>query len=263
VSALAVNLWIAAAVAAACWFASLATREYSWVDRIWSIVPVAYLWVFAASAHDARVTLMAILVTAWGIRLTVNFARRGGYAPGGEDYRWQVLRGRMPGWQFQLLNLVFIAVIQNAILLAITLPAWTASHHQRPLDIGDVIAAAAFVVLLAGETIADQQRWAFHRDGRAASGGTLRTGLYRFSRHPNYVCEIAQWWVVFAFGAIAAGTVVLPTIAGAVLLTLLFIPSTIFTEQISASRHPDFEEYRRSTPMFVGLRRRSGAREVA
>jgi len=57
VSALAVNLWIAAAVTAACWFASLATREYSWVDRVWSIVPVVYLWVFAANAHDARVPL--------------------------------------------------------------------------------------------------------------------------------------------------------------------------------------------------------------
>ena len=256
------NVWIAAAVTAACWFASLATREYSWVDRIWSIVPVVYLWVVAANAHDARVTLMAVLVTAWGARLTFNFARRGGYAPGGEDYRWQVLRARMPGWQFQLLNLVFIAAIQNAILLAVTLPAWTASRHPRPLGAGDAIAAAVFVVLLVGETVADQQRWAFHRDGRAADGAMLRTGLFRISRHPNYVCEIGQWWVVFAFGAIAAGTVVLPTVAGAVLLTLLFVPSTMFTEQISASRHPDFEDYRRSTPMFLGLPRHARAGNV-
>jgi len=262
VSSLALNLWIAAAVTAACWLASLATREYSWVDRVWSIVPVVYLWVFAAHAHDQRVTLMAILVTAWGVRLTFNFARRGGYAPGGEDYRWQVLRGRMPGWQFQVLNLVFIAVIQNAILLAITLPAWTATQHPRGLGIADVVAALAFVVLLTGETIADQQRWAFHRDGRATKG-VQRTGLYAYSRHPNYVCEIGQWWVVFAFGAIAAGTLVVPTIAGAILLTLLFIPSTTFTEEISASHHPDFEDYRRSTPMFVGLPSRSGARDVA
>jgi steroid 5-alpha reductase family enzyme len=263
VSVLAVTCWIAVAVTAACWIASLVTREYSWVDRIWSIVPVVYLWVFAANAHDSRVTLMAVLVTCWGVRLTFNFARRGGYAPGGEDYRWQVLRGRMPGWQFQLLNLVFIAIVQNAILLAITLPAWTATGHPRPLGAGDAVATLAFVVLLVGETVADQQRWAFHRSGRSAGGALLRTGLFRISRHPNYVCEVAQWWVVFAFGAIAAGTVLLPTIAGAALLTLLFVPSTRFTEQISASHHPDFEEYRRTTPMFVGLPRRSGAREVA
>ena len=63
-------------------------------------------------------------------------------------------------------------------------------------------------------------------------------------------------------GAIAAGTVALPTVAGAVLLTLLFVPSTMFTEQISASRHPDFEDYRRSTPMFLGLPRHARAGNV-
>ncbi len=262
-SALVVNLWIAAAVTAACWLASVATREYSWVDRLWSVVPVVYLWVFAAHAHDARVTLMAVLVTCWGVRLTFNFARRGGYARGGEDYRWAILRQRLPGWRFQVFNLLFIAIYQNALLLAIALPAWTASTHRRPLGVGDLIAAVVFVVLLVGETVADQERWTFHRSGAGAGGATLRTGLYRWSRHPNYVCEFGQWWVVFAFGAIAAGTVRLPTIAGAVLLTVLFVGSTVFTEQISAARHPDFDDYRRTTPMLVGLRRRSGAREVA
>ena len=101
-----------------------------------------------------------------------------------------------------------------------------------------------------------------HAQAGDAARGTLRTGLYRWSRHPNYVCEFGQWWVVFAFGALAAGTVWLPTIAGAVLLTVLFVGSTIFTEQISASRHPDFDDYRRTTPMLVGLRRRPVAREV-
>ncbi len=258
VSALAVTAWIAVAVTAACWLASVLTREYSWVDRIWSIVPVAYLWVFAASADEPRVTLMAVLVTVWGARLTFNFARRGGYAPGGEDYRWAILRQRLPGWRFQVFNLLFIAIYQNAILLAITLPAWTASQHHRPLGGGDVAAAIVFVGLLALETVADQQRWTFHRSGAAdAAGGIMRTGLYRYSRHPNYVGEFGQWWVVFAFGAIAAGTVWLPTVAGAVLLTLLFVGSTVFTEQISASHHPGFDEYRRTTPMFVGLPRRS------
>ncbi len=261
-SALVVTLWIAAAVTAACWLTSVVTHEYSWVDRIWSVVPVVYLWVFAGHAHDARVTLMAVLVTLWGVRLTFNFARRGGYRPGGEDYRWAVLRQRLPGWRFGVFNLLFIAIYQNALLLAITLPAWTAGSHPRPLGPGDVLAAALFVVLLVGETIADQQRWDFHRSG-AAGHAILRTGLYRWSRHPNYVCEMGQWWAVGAFGALAAGTVLVPTIAGAVLLTALFVGSTIFTEQISASRHPDFDDYRRSTPMLVGLRRRRSAREVA
>jgi steroid 5-alpha reductase family enzyme len=255
VTALELTGWIAAGTAVACWLASVLTREYSWVDRIWSIVPVAYLWVFAAgSGWDARVVLMAALVTVWGARLTFNFARRGGYAPGGEDYRWAVLRERLPGWRFAAFNVAFVAGYQNLLLWLIALPAWTAAQHPRPLGRGDAVAAVAFVALLLGETVADQQRWEYHRARAAGHGpaGVLRTGLYRWSRHPNYFCEIGQWWVVFAFGAIAAGTVALPTIAGAALLTVLFLGSTVFTESLSTgARYPDLDDYRRTTSMLV------------
>lgn len=253
-TALTINLWICLGVTFLCWLASVITREYSWVDRIWSIIPIVYAWVFAVHAADARVTLVAVLITAWGIRLTFNFARRGGYAPGGEDYRWAILRERLPGWRFQLFNIGFIATYQNAILLLIVLPLWTMSAHPGAVGLTEWALAAVFVAFLAGETIADQQRWAFHQRG---SGGVLETGLYRYSRHPNYFFEIAQWWVVFAFAVAAAGTVVLPTIAGAVLLTLLFIGSTIFTESISLKRRPEYAGYRRTTSMIVPWPRRS------
>ncbi len=248
-NALAVNLWIAAAVAVACYLVSVATREYSWTDRVWSVAPVAYAWVFAAYAHDARVTLVAVLVTAWGARLTFNFARRGGYAPGGEDYRWAILRARMPGWAYALFNAAFIAGFQNALILGITLPMWTASQHAGRLGAADAVAAAVFLALLAGETVADQQRWRFQR--LHPGGGVLRTGLYRFSRHPNYFFEIAQWWVVFAFAAIAAGSPWLWTGAGAVVLTALFVGSTRFTEQISVEHHPEYAAYRREASAIV------------
>jgi steroid 5-alpha reductase family enzyme len=256
-----VNLWIAAGVAALCWLLSIVTREYSWVDRSWSVVPAVYLWVFAAgSDFDARVTLMACLVTLWAIRLTFNYARKGGYAPGGEDYRWKILRSRMPPWAFQIFNVLFIAGYQNVLLLAITLPAWTAVENPTSFGPGDVVAAVVFELVHAGETVADQQQWNFHR--RKVSGqvtGFLDRGLFRYSRHPNFFCEIGQWWVIFAFGAIAAGTVWLWTIAGAVLLTLLFVGSTLFTESISAGRYPAYADYRRRTSMLVPLPPRSTA----
>ncbi|WP_029136325.1 DUF1295 domain-containing protein [Nakamurella lactea] len=254
-SALALNCWIAAGVAILCWLLSVLTREYSWVDRIWSVVPAGYLWVFAAgSGFDARVTLMAALVTLWAIRLTFNYARKGGYSPGGEDYRWKILRSKMPPAAFQAFNIVFIAGYQNFLLLMITLPAWTAAQHPTSLGAGDVIAAVVFLLLLTGETVADQQQWDFHR--RKASGqasGFLTGGLFRYSRHPNFFCELGQWWAIFAFGAIAAGTVAVWTVAGAVLLTLLFIGSTLFTESISASRYPGYADYRRRTSMLIPL----------
>ena len=67
------------------------TRDTSWVDRIWSVAPVAW---FASRAHfaDARLDLMLLVVTAWGLRLTYNYARKGGHRRGGEDYRWPILR---------------------------------------------------------------------------------------------------------------------------------------------------------------------------
>jgi steroid 5-alpha reductase family enzyme len=254
-SALAVNLWICGAVIVACWLASVLTREYSWTDRLWSVTPVVYAWVFAAHAHDARATLVAVLITAWGARLTFNFARRGGYAPGGEDYRWAILRKRLPGWRFGVFNAAFIATYQNALLLVLTLPVWTMLAHDRPLGAADAVLAVLFAAFLAGETLADQQRWNFHR--AHPGGGVLRGGLFRSSRHPNYFFEIAQWWAVFAFAVIAAGTPWLWTAAGAVLLTLLFVGSTLFTEWISASRHPEYVDYRRTTSMLIPWPRRS------
>lgn len=248
-NALDLNPWICGGVIVACWLASVATREYSWVDRLWSVVPVVYAWVFAAASHDARTTVMAALITAWGARLTFNFARRGGYAPGGEDYRWAVLRELLPGWRFAVFNAVFIATYQNVLLLAITLPLWSASANAGPLGVADAVAAVVFLALLAGEAVADQQRWDFHRAN--PGGGVLRAGLARYSRHPNYFFEIAQWWVVFAFAAIAAGTAWLPTAAGAILLTLLFLGSTVFTEWISTRRHPEYAQYRGTTSMLV------------
>ncbi|GAA4524505.1 DUF1295 domain-containing protein [Amycolatopsis samaneae] len=242
------------------WLLSITTREYSWIDRVWSLVPVVYVAIFAGAAGfaDARLDTMLVLVALWGARLTFNFARKGGYARGGEDYRWAVLRGRMsPGW-FQLFNLCYITIYQNALLLLITLPAYTALQHRTPFGPADVVAAVAFLAFLTGETVADQQQWTFHRwkhaelaAGREPSPRFRRSGLFRYSRHPNFFCELAQWWTVFAFGAIAAGSVAQWTVTGAVLLTLLFVGSTRFTESISLGRYPEYAEYRRTTSALV------------
>ena len=250
-SPLELNVWICGAVTVGCWLASVLTREYSWTDRMWSIAPVVYVWVFAGATSEPRAVLVAVLVTVWGARLTFNFARKGGYAPGGEDYRWAILRDRLPGWRFALFNLGFIAVAQNVLLLAITLPVWTIAAAPGPLGAADIVATVVFVAFLGGETVADQQRWDFHRT--SPGGGVLRTGLFRYSRHPNYFCEIGQWWVVFVFAVIAAGTPWLWSAAGPLALTALFIGSTLFTEQISAGRHPGYADYRRSTSMLVPL----------
>jgi steroid 5-alpha reductase family enzyme len=266
-----VCLWILAGVCAATWVLSLVTGEHSWVDRIWSIVPVAYVWVFAGAAglQDARLDLIAALVTLWGARLTFNFARKGGYAPGGEDYRWEVLRSRMSRGAFAVFNLLFIVIYQNVLLLLITLPAWTAYRHQTPLNALDIVCVVLFLLFLTGETIADQQQWDFHqwKKREAAAGRTpnprfLQTGLFRFSRHPNFFFEQAQWWVVFLFGCAAAGSILQWTVIGPLLLTGLFIGSTVFTESISRSRYPEYADYQRRTSPVVPWFPRPGGETV-
>ncbi|WEG09790.1 DUF1295 domain-containing protein [Microbacterium horticulturae] len=272
-----VLLLLAGVISAFCWIASLATKDTSWVDRIWSLAPIAYVWTFAipviASGHDsARVLVMAILVTFWGARLTFNFARKGGYS-GMEDYRWAILRGRMKRWQFQIFNLLFIVLYQNVLLVLITLPVWLASRYPSPVSGWDALFAIVFLAALIIETVADQQQWAFHRRKKQAGGhlepGFAAGGLFRYSRHPNFFGEQLQWWMIYAIGATAAvasaqgfwGGVVNATIVGPVLLTGLFVGSTIFTESISASKYPAYRDYQRKTSMIVPwFPRRSAAR---
>ena len=233
---LALVLIVAALTCAGCWIASLITKDTSWVDRIWSIVPAVYVWIFAVAGivdgnDAARLILMALLVTAWAARLTFNFARKGGYT-GMEDYRWAILRGRMKPWQFQIFNLLFIVLYQNALLVLITLPAFIAWQNPAPLNGWDAAFAILFAGFLVGEFVADQQQWDFHKAKAAAGGhlepGFVTTGLFRVSRHPNFFFEQAQWWAFYAIGATAAaasglglwGGALNWTIIGAALLTL-------------------------------------------
>ncbi|MBN8611759.1 MAG: DUF1295 domain-containing protein [Deltaproteobacteria bacterium] len=250
------------------WALGLLTGEHSWVDRIWSIVPIPYVAWFAwqTGFADTRLVVMTLLVLAWGVRLTFNFARKGGYAKGGEDYRWPVLRARMPRWQWEIFALLFIAGFQNVLLLLITLPAWAALEGATtrpeggvPFGALDAIATVLFVLFLIGETIADEQQWRFHREKKArlARGETvdppfLTTGLFAWSRHPNFFCEQAQWVCLCLFAVSATGTVG-AWVIGAVILVGLFQGSTNFTEELTRSKYPSYAEYQKRVSRLLPL----------
>ncbi len=252
---------VCASVAFLCWALSVVTREYSCVDRIWSILPPVYVGIFAQHRHfdDARLNLMFALTAAWGARLTFNFARKGGYAKGGEDYRWAVLRERIKGVKWQAFNFFFIAGYQNFLIALLALPAWAVSEvPATPLAAGDYALAAAFLACLALETVADQQQWNFHQEKkrRLAAGDTngsrfLTTGLFAYSRHPNFFFEQAQWWLLAGFVPLAGGDTVGLWLGGPFLLTLLFLGSTRFTESISASKYPEYANYQRRVSALI------------
>lgn len=258
-SSLALAAIACAVIAFVCWLLSVITKEYSWVDRLWSIVPIGYVaWFAYAGGFSPRLTIMSVLAFAWGARLTFNFARKGGYAKGGEDYRWAELRTRMSPIAFQVFNVFFIAAFQNALLLAITLPAWRASLHDTPLNALDAIAALLFAALLACETIADEQQWRFQNDkkarrerGEPITEPFLRTGLFRFSRHPNFFCEVSMWWT-FGLFALASGASIVDWIwSGAFVLTALFQGSTNFTEELSLKKYPSYRDYQAATSRLI------------
>lgn len=261
------SVYLALGVALATWLLSLMFREYSWVDRIWSVVPPVYIATFAHQAQwtDLRLNVMTLLTTLWGIRLTFNYARKGGYAKGGEDYRWAILQTKMNRWQWHLFNFGFISGYQNFLLFLIAMPAYTAWQSQSPWNPLDTLATVLFSLLLVGEFIADQQQWNFHQAKKQRAmnetpeeKGFLDDGLWAYSRHPNFFCEQGQWWVIYLFAVAASGRWLDPTLLGPVLLTLLFHGSAQFTESITAAKYPAYAAYQRQVSRMIPLPRRRG-----
>ncbi|HUW41403.1 MAG TPA: DUF1295 domain-containing protein [Rectinemataceae bacterium] len=268
-------------LAAVCFVFGLVTGDYSWVDRIWSIAPVLFAWIYAgASRLSPRPTLAAALVTLWGARLTFNFARRGGYA-GAEDYRWAVLRDRIPqpvAWQ--LFNLLFISLFQLAVLALFTSPLGRiASAPDRNVSPLFALAALLPLAFLAYETAADSQQWRFQQAKAAyrealsrgeapedptgdLGRGFRTTGLFALSRHPNYFGELGFWWSVYLLGCVD-GRLAHWTMAGALALSAVFVGSTGFTEAISAAKYPDYRRYRTSTSALVPWFRKAAPEAAA
>ena len=154
-------------LAAVIWILSVITREYSWIDRAASLCPIVYCVTVAVALDfaSARVNLMTVLVVLWGARLTFNFARKGGYRKGGEDYRWAVVREQVGPLRFQVINLVFVSFGQMLLMWLFTSPVHQAELWiESPLNWLDFAAAALFVTFLVGEAVADQQMWVFQQD---------------------------------------------------------------------------------------------------
>ncbi len=140
-------------------------------------------------------------------------------------------------------------------MFLIALPAWAAFERRgAPFGALDAAATAGFVLFLVGETIADEQQWRFQADkhakkarGDAVKDEFLTTGMFGWSRHPNFFCEQAMWWMVYLFSVGAGAGWVNLTLAGPVLLTLLFQGSTAFTERLSLDKYPSYADYQRTT----------------
>lgn len=259
-------------VIAYCFVVGELSRNNSQVDKLWSIVPIYYVWhmTLLAPVLSERMVLMAILVSIWGARLTFNFARRGAYTlkfwAGEEDYRWEELRKR-PGFNnkfiWALFNFFFISAYQNILIFSFTVPILAALSNKANPDLNGIDYLIAGLMLLAVviEFIADQQQYNFqtekHRRIKAGEPlgeyeiGFVSTGLWSIVRHPNYAMEQSIWVIFYLFSVNATGQWINWTIGGCVLLLILFKGSSDFSEELSANKYSGYKDYQKRVPRFI------------
>ena len=156
-----------------CFVVSELAKNYSQVDKFWSLIPIAYVWYFAyAAGYDDRMVMMALLVTFWGLRLTYNFARRGGFSiyfwKGEEDYRWVEVKKAIPFLSSRLtwgmFNLFFICLYQMGLIFLFSLPILAAWQGSEPIGMVDYIIGGVMFILIVIQYISDQQQYDFQTE---------------------------------------------------------------------------------------------------
>lgn len=255
---------------AACFIVSELTRNYSQVDKLWSLLPIVYGCITVASAPSPRLILMALLITIWGLRLSYNFYRKGGYNiipwKGTEDYRWKVMReqtvlkGRI---RFGIFNLLFISIYQNIVIFLFSSPLLLCSRFpDKSMTLIDLAAAAFMLFFIITEKIADDQLSRFHQEKLKAKNersiyneslkkGFLTEGLWKYVRHPNFTSEQCIWISFYFFGVAASGKLLNITVIGPLLLVIIFIGSSALTESISVKKYPEYADYQMKVPKFI------------
>ena len=263
-----------------CFIVGEISRNNSQMDKLWSILPIAYAWIVAVkSGMNLRVVVMAVLITIWGVRLTLNFAKKGAYSlkfwAGEEDYRWIILRKHpmlTKRWRWALFDLFFISIYQNALVLAICLPLLAVMESTVAFNILDILVAALLLGFIILETIADRQQMRFQtkkfdllKQGLKLEElpspyhkGFNTQGLWGRSRHPNYFAEQAIWVVLCLFCMSAGVTKYVFfnwTLIGSMVLILLFMGSSAFSEGVSLKKYPSYKDYIQKVSKYVPLKK--------
>ncbi|WP_025725394.1 DUF1295 domain-containing protein [Acholeplasma granularum] len=266
-----------------CFIVGEITTNNSQMDKLWSILPIFYAWIIAIRGEmTIRLMVMAVLITIWGVRLTINFGKKGAYSlkfwQGEEDYRWIYLR-KDPKlnkrWKWALFDLLFISVFQNALVLAISLPMLAVMDSSTSFNIFDILIAVLLLGFIILETIADKQQMSFQTKKYSLlkenkkledlpspyNKGFNTTGLWGFSRHPNYFSEQSIWVTLYLF-CISAGVVSYYffnwTLIGSMFLILLFLGSSQFSESISKKKYPEYSDYINQVSKYVPFRKYRG-----
>ena len=216
----------------------------SMYDAYWSVAPVVivFYWVFHAELgiNPIRAGAVLFLVTWWGVRLTYNWARSW---PGlhHSDWRYDVFKEKAPKLWF-LSDLFGIHLIPTVEVFLGLSGAWVAlAAGTNPLSWIDLAALIVTASAITIEMMADQQLVAFTKVRKP--GEIIETGLWKYSRHPNYFGEVAFWWGLYIFG-LAADPSYIWTVAGPLAMTAMFLGVSIpWMDRRSCERRPDYAEH--------------------
>ncbi|KAF2158896.1 hypothetical protein M409DRAFT_30602 [Zasmidium cellare ATCC 36951] len=249
-------------------------KNYSQVDRVWSIFPTLFnihyaLWARLNGLPTTRLDNVLAFSVLWSIRLTFNYWRKGGYEIGSEDYRWELIKKYIGQPAFFLLNVVFIASIQPILLWAVTLPTYVlllTSRIKPEMGGSDLIFSRLLIAMVVFEYFADGQMWNFQqakkeyqKTAKVPAGwtraqmdrGFVTTGLWKYSRHPNFAAEQSIWILLYLWGSFESYKYWNWTVAGTIAYSLVFQGSTPITEWISGGKYPEYQVYQQRVGMFV------------
>lgn len=249
-----VFVWCAIAVFASVlcvWAVSVKIRDASIVDVFWGFGFVVIAWVAfltrTGSANDRRSAIL-FAATVWGLRLTFHLGRRN--LGKGEDFRYQAMR-KKHGDRFAIISLRTVYLTQGAMMLVVGLPAMVGSMEspvvRRPLL---VIGALVWFVGVLFETVGDLQLAVFKRDPTNA-GKVLRTGLWAWTRHPNYFGDAVAWWGIWLIACTHAWGPL--TVVGPIAMTVLLrrVSGVPMLERTMVKRRPDYASYIATTSPFL------------
>ena len=227
---------------------SVAFKNASVYDPYWSVAPIVIVYAFLFSTQvTAAKLLIVIAISVWGVRLTANWA----YTFHGlthQDWRYTMLKEKT-GALYPFVNFFGIHLVPTLVVYACMLPAVYLLEGAPTVNVGTVI----FFILALGSAIlqgiADCQMHAFRKKG---TGGFIRDGVWKYSRHPNYFGEIGMWWSV-ALCAVCSLGFSWAYVLGAAANTCLFLFISIPMADARQARKEGFAEYKKQTRMLFPI----------
>ena len=233
------------------WLLSLALKNSSIVDIFWGLGFAVAAWAYYFLTPDGfqtRKLLMTVLVTLWGLRLGLHIGSRN--IGKGEDYRyarWREAAGA--SWWWRSFFKVFL--LQGIILWFVAMPLAVAQYSPQPaaLTIFDILGLVLWLVGFTFEALGDWQLSRFKSDP-ANKGQVMRSGLWRYTRHPNYFGDATLWWGYFLI-AVSVPYGFLTVLSPALMTFLLMrVSGVALLERDLQKNKPGYADYIASTNAF-------------